>query len=120
MAKQHGRFRVWPYQFVDENEELKSWLEARGMSILRLEGSTRCELEKHTVPRTAGRVRDELTEILQEEMAGASFNLVHVDRRETRGSLEIYYVSCYYVVSNNLLPQKPAATREEEAELGGR
>lgn len=116
MAVSTQQFKEWPYQFVDADQDLKRWLEMRGLSILRLEGSFRTSLRKGSVPRSPGRVRDDLTAVLQDRMPGATFNVVHVERRESRGSEEVFYLSCYYAVSNHLLPQKQGNVREEVVE----
>lgn len=116
MAVSSRPFREWPYQFVDEEQDLKGWLEMRGLSILRLEGSFSAALAKGSVPRSPGKVRDDLTAVLQDRLPGATFNVVHVERRESRGSDEVFYLSCFYAVSNHLLPQKQGTVREEGAE----
>jgi hypothetical protein len=115
MAKQVIEFQEWPFQFVDQEIPLRDWLDLRGLSILRLEGSFRCSLGRPVVPRTAGRVRDDLTDVLGERFPDARFNVVHIERMETRGDLEIYYIACYYAVSNSLMPNTSSDARDESS-----
>jgi hypothetical protein len=112
MSASAQRFKEWPYQFVDEGQDLKAWLEMRGLSILRIEGSFSAALVKGSFPRSPGKVRDDLTAVLEDRMPGATFNVVHVERRESRGSEDMYYLSCYYAVSNHFLPRQQGAVRE--------
>ncbi len=116
MAKQIVEFQEWPFQFVDQETPLREWLDLRGLSILRIEGSFRCSIEQSVVPRTPGRVRDDLTKVLGERFPDARFNIVHIERVETRGEMEIYYIACYYAVSNSLMPKTSDDTHDNAPE----